>query len=174
MRITLLLLAACGGAPSAVDRPELIGVAGGTMDGNGLYQSCDAPLELRFPAGSKLTLGGEKGKSALAGGADKLVALVMYWQTDKPQTPASLDALMIDALDAATLTHVDVGDREVDGAALARGTHATTASVRGAMTVASRPPWVISLLVVAQSDSPRIGEVDATMSSLRLAAGHCD
>jgi len=172
MRITLLLLAACGGAP-AVDRPALVGVAGGTMDGNGLYQSCDAPLELRFPAGSKLTLGVEKDKSALAGGADKLVALAMYWQTDKPQTPASLDALMIDALDAGKFTHVDIGDRKVDGAALARGTHTTLASGRGAMTIASQPPWLISLLVIAQSDSPRIGEVDATMSSLRLAAGHC-
>jgi len=174
MRITLLLVAACGGAPATPDRPAVIGTAGGMMDGTGLYQSCDAPLELRFPPGSKLTLGVENGKSALGGGADKLVALALYWQTEKPQTPATLDALMIEFLDAGTFTHPDIGDRVVDGAALARGTHANVATGRGAMTVASQPPWLISVLVIAQTDSPRVAEVDAMMASLRLAVGHCD
>jgi hypothetical protein len=177
MRFALLVvLAACGSAPKPIDHPGLTGAPGGKIDATGLYQSCDAPLELRFPPAAKLSLGEENGKHLLAGGADKLVVMAFYWHVDHEQTTQSIDDVLSSVLDAGKFVHPPFADRAVDGASVSRSAPLSLAGggATGAITASYRAPWMVMTMVVAEKDSPRASEVDATIGTLRLAAATCD
>jgi hypothetical protein len=175
MRFALLVVAACGSAPKPIDHPGLTGAPGGKIDATGLYQSCDAPLELRFPPASKLTLGHENGKNLLAGGADKLVVMAFYWHVDHDQTAQSIDDVLGSVLDAGKFIHPPFTDRAVDGATVSRSAPLSLAGgARGAITASYRDSWMVMAMVVADKDSPRVNDVEATIGSLRLATATCD
>jgi hypothetical protein len=175
MRFALLVVAACGSAPKPIDHPGLTGAPGGKIDATGLYQSCDAPLELRFPPAATLSLGEENGKHLLAGGADKLVVMAFYWHVDHEQTAQSIDQVLGSVLDAGKFTHPPFADRAVDGASVSRSASLSLAGgATGAITASYRAPWMVMTMVVADKDSPRASEVGSTIGSLRLAAATCD
>jgi hypothetical protein len=171
--IALVVLAACGSAPKSVDHPGLTGAPGGKIDATGLYQSCDAPLELRFPPASKLTLGHENGKSMLVGGADKMVVMAFYWHSEQ-ETATSIDDTLGSVLTAGTFEHPAFADRFIEGATISRAAPTSLAGGHGAIVASFQAPWMVMAMVFAEKDSPRVNDVDATVGSLRLAAASCD